>query len=112
MISNCNHGWVWPRDDGRQLNCGGPKLCPHCAKDQAAKNGSKRLLGSYTGPLSVSARLRDADGNEAAILLIGQARDVGEVDRTCRVRIEMHLDEAEDLLRSLQVLTADLRGQA
>lgn len=30
---NLGHGWVWKREDGAKARCGGPALCPECARD-------------------------------------------------------------------------------
>ena len=34
--TNTGHGHVWPRPDGVKARCGGPKMCPECARDYAA----------------------------------------------------------------------------
>ena len=31
---NTGHGHVWARPDGHKARCGGPALCPECARDQ------------------------------------------------------------------------------
>ena len=30
---NSGHGYVYPRPDGVKARCGGPAICPECAKD-------------------------------------------------------------------------------
>jgi hypothetical protein len=32
---NTGHGHVWARPDGIKARCGGPAICPECAKDLA-----------------------------------------------------------------------------
>lgn len=36
-ISDTGHGHVYPRKDGLRARCGGPALCPQCAKDAVRK---------------------------------------------------------------------------
>ena len=33
--TNSGHGHVWARPDGAKARCGGPKMCPQCARDLA-----------------------------------------------------------------------------
>lgn len=33
---NVGHGHVYPRPDGNRMRCGGPRVCPDCARDFAA----------------------------------------------------------------------------
>lgn len=35
------HGWVYPREDGAKARCGGPTICPRCARELAHKNASE-----------------------------------------------------------------------
>lgn len=35
--TNSGHGHVFPRPDGVRMRCGGPALCPECARDSAVK---------------------------------------------------------------------------
>lgn len=39
------HGHVWPRADGVMARCGGPALCPECARDQASKLAAESPAG-------------------------------------------------------------------
>jgi hypothetical protein len=34
--SNTGHGWVRPRADGSKPRCGGPSICPVCAREAAS----------------------------------------------------------------------------
>lgn len=36
---NTGHGWVYPREDGVRMRCGGPRLCSVCATQAARKAG-------------------------------------------------------------------------
>lgn len=41
--TGCGHGWVFPMPGGVKARCGGPAICPACAKDATLR------LGSLTG---------------------------------------------------------------
>lgn len=34
------HGWVYPREDGAKARCGGPSICPRCAREVVIKDSS------------------------------------------------------------------------
>jgi len=38
---NSGHGHVYPRPDGVRMRCGGPALCPDCARDLAQKEAAE-----------------------------------------------------------------------
>lgn len=48
MPVNIGHGHVYPRPDGNKARCGGPPLCPECARDAARKavdEGAAKAMG-------------------------------------------------------------------
>jgi hypothetical protein len=46
---NIGHGHVFPRPDGVRARCGGPALCPACARDLARKNIEAGSSGGASG---------------------------------------------------------------
>lgn len=47
--TNTGHGHVWPRPDGSVARCGGPGLCPQCARDEAYFYGRRAALQGREG---------------------------------------------------------------
>jgi hypothetical protein len=40
--TNTGHGHVWPRPDGAKARCGGPTICPDCARALATRREAEK----------------------------------------------------------------------
>lgn len=43
------HGHVVPRPDGAKARCGGPALCPECAREAAQHAAASEIIGYRIG---------------------------------------------------------------
>ena len=89
--TNTGDGHVWPRPDGHQLRCGGPRHCPRCTADaamlaistgsEAAKTGASDDLASAFATLAEAAKALmvrlDASTAAHAVRAINQESSYG-----------------------------------
>ena len=105
----CDHGWVYPRADGRKAKCGGPAICQPCARDAAALEASRMFAEDiqrhqYAEPYNVLSQMLDAMKGQLLVVLVnrlGGAVDipVSEVDATGGWMMHMEVDQARGVFQ-------------
>lgn len=81
--TNIGHGHVWTRPDGSRARCGGPTICPSCARDsawvEAAKKGEEIPHGIEPGQKAQVAPVSDKFDQIASAIDSGNATKLAEL---------------------------------